>query len=122
MPRPSPFIGVTALGGLLVLAVPAAAGGGWVLWQESGEMRAFQRIATPHPKSSYASLADCVDAIDAEWQAALDATDGPERHSLSRVTPTSALTMTGNASTNTTYIITYTCLPDSLRPPEPKGK
>jgi hypothetical protein len=79
MPRPSPLIGVTALGGLLVLAVPAAAGGGWVLWEESGEMRTFQRIATPHAKSSYASLADCVDAIDAEWQAALDATDGPER-------------------------------------------
>ena len=102
MPRPLPLIGVTALGGLLVLAVPAAAGGGWVLWQESGEI--------------------CVDAIDAEWQAALDATDGSERHSFSRVTPTSALTMTRNASTNTTYIITYTCLPDSLRPPEPKGK
>ena len=40
-----------------------------------------------------ATLAACVAAIDAEWQAAL-----------------------------VTYIITYTCLPDSIRPPEPKGK
>jgi hypothetical protein len=85
-------------------------------------MRTFQRIATPHPKSSSASLADCVDTIGAEWQAALDATDGPKRHSFSRVTPTSALTMKRNASTNTTYIIAYICLPGSLRPPEPKRK
>ena len=93
-----------------------------MLWEESADIRAFQRIATPFPKSSHATLAACVAAIDAEWQAALDATDGPERHSFSRATPTSALTITRNARTKVTYIITYTCLPDSTRPPEPKGK
>ena len=74
------------------------------------------------PAHRDATLADCVAAIDAEWQAALGATDGPERHSFSRATPTSALTITRNARTNVTYIITYTCLPDSIRPPEPKGR
>ena len=73
-----------------------------------------------HALSQVQLRADCVDAIEAEWQAALDATDGPERHSFSRVTPTSALTITRNKNTNTTYIITFTCLPDSVRPPDPK--
>ncbi|HEX9478214.1 MAG TPA: hypothetical protein VGA90_05605 [Methylomirabilota bacterium] len=122
MARRPPLLGVAALGCLLALAASASAGGAWVLWEESGDMQTFQRTPTPHPKSSYASLGDCIDAIDAEWQAALDATGGPERHSFSRVTPTSAITMTRDGNTNVTYVITYTCLPDSLRPPEPKGK
>lgn len=120
MPGRSRLIGVTALAGLLAHTTPASAGGAWVLWEETADMRAFQRVATPYPKSSYATRADCVDAIEAEWQAALDATDGPERHSFSRVTATSALTITRNKNTNTTYIITFTCLPDSVRPPDPK--
>jgi hypothetical protein len=122
MPARAALIGVTALSGLLALAAPAATEGPWVLWEESADIRAFQRIARSFPKSGHATLADCVAAIDAEWQAALDATDGPERHSFSRATPTSALTITRNARTKVTYIITYTCLPDSIRPPEPKGK
>lgn len=94
MTRRPPLIEVAALACLLVLAAPAFAGGAWVLWEESDEMQRFQRTPTPHPKSSYASLGDCIDAIDAEWQAALDATDGPGRRSFSRATPTSAITMT----------------------------
>jgi hypothetical protein len=100
MTRRPPLIGVAALGCLLALAAPASAGGAWVLWEESGDMQTCQRTPTPRPKSSYASLGDCVDATDAEWQAALDATGGPERHSSSRVTPTSAITMTRDGNTN----------------------
>ncbi|MFI5373997.1 MAG: hypothetical protein ACHQ8D_05145 [Candidatus Rokuibacteriota bacterium] len=122
MTRYSPLIGVTALGCLLGLAAPASAGGAWVLWEESGDMQTFQRTPTPRPKSSYASLEECIRALDTEWQAALRTTVGPEHHGFNRLSPTSAITMTRDANTNITYIITYTCLPDSVRPPEPKGK
>ena len=88
MIRRAPLIGVTAFGYLLALAVPASAGGAWVLWEESHDLQTFQRTPSPHPKSSYASLED----------------------------------LTRNEDTNITYVITYTCLPDSVRPPEPKGK
>ncbi len=105
-----------------LLATSASAECAWVLWEESGDLQAFQRTGTPHPKSSHASVEDCVNAIDAEWQAALRAMDGPDRHGFSRLTPTSAITMMRDGSTNTTYIVTYTCLPDSLHPPAPKEK
>lgn len=118
----SPLIGATTLGCLLALAASAFAHGPWVLWEESGDMQTFQRTPTPHPKSRHASVEDCIDALDAEWQAALRTTEGPEHHGFSRLTPTSAITMTRDGNTNVTYIVTYTCLPDSVRPPEPKGK
>jgi hypothetical protein len=122
MTRRSPLIGATAFGCLLSLAAPASAEGGWVLWEESADIQAFQRTPTPHPKSSYSSLADCLNALDAEWQAALRTTEGPEHHGFNRLTPTSAITMTRDEDTNITYIITYTCLPHSSHPAEPKGK
>jgi hypothetical protein len=122
MIRRAPLIGVTAFGYLLALAVPASAGGAWVLWEESGDLQTFRRTPSPHPKSSHASLEDCLVALDAEWQAALRTTEGPEHHGFNRLTPTSAITMTRNEDTNITYVITYTCLPDSVRPPEPKEK
>jgi hypothetical protein len=122
MIRRAPLIGVAAFGYLLALAVPASAGGAWVLWEESGDLQTFQRTPSPHPKSSHASLEDCLVALDAEWQAALRTTEGPEHHGFNRLTPTSAITMTRNEDTNITYVITYTCLPDSVRPPEPKEK
>lgn len=118
----SPLIGIAALAWLLALATPASPGGAWVLWEESGDLPTFQRTPSPHPRASYARLEDCIDAIDAEWQAALNAAGRPQDYSWSRVTPTSAITMARDPDTNTTYIITYTCLPDSVRPPEPKGK
>jgi hypothetical protein len=122
MIRRAPLIGVAAFGYLLALAVPASAGGAWVLWEESGDLQTFQRTPSPHPKSSHASLEDCLVALDAEWQAALRTTEGPEHHGFNRLTPTSAITMTRNEDTNITDVITYTCLPDSVRPPEPKEK
>jgi hypothetical protein len=120
--RRSPRAAVTAFGYLLALAVPASAGGAWVLWEESGDLQTFQRTPSPHPRSSHASLEDCLRALDAEWQAALRTTEGPEHHGFNRLTPTSAITMTRDGNTNITYVITYTCLPDSIRPPGPKGK
>jgi hypothetical protein len=122
MVRRAPLIGVTAFGCLLALAVPASAGGAWVLWEESGDLQTFQRTPSPHPKSSHASLEDCLVALDAEWQAALRTTEGPEHRGFNRLTPTSAITMTRNENTNIMHIVTYACLPDSVRPPEPEGK
>lgn len=47
MARRSPLAGVTAFGYLLALAVPASAGGAWVLWEESGDLQTFQRTCKP---------------------------------------------------------------------------
>lgn len=122
MTRRSPLVGATALAALLIHAVPASAEAGWVLWEESADMQTFQRAPAPHPRSKHASLEDCLRALDAEWQAALRTTAGPRHHGFNRLTPTSAITMTRDQDTNITYIITYTCLSDSVPPPEPKGK
>lgn len=122
MARPSPLAAVAALGSALALAAPASVGGAWVLWEESGDLQTFQRSPSPHPRSSHASLEACLAALDARWQAALRTTEGPSHHGFNRLTPNSAITMTRDEDTNTTYVITYTCLPDSIRPPEPKGK
>jgi len=118
----SPLIRVAALAALLTHVAPASAEGGWLLWEESADMQTFQRAPAPHPRSKHASLEDCLRALDAEWQAALRTTEGPQHHGFNRLTPTSAITMTRDENTNISYIITYTCLPDSLRPPEPEGK
>jgi len=119
---PSPLAAVTAIGCALALAAPASANGAWVLWEESGDLQTFQRTPSPHPRSRHASLEDCLAALDVQWQTALRTTEEPDHHGFNRLTPTSAITMTRDENTNTTYVITYTYLPDSIRPPEPKGK
>ena len=104
---------------LLVLTASASQGG-WVLWEESGELQSFQRTAAPHPRSHYTNLEDCVQAVDAEVPAAWITSDGHALQGWSRFTPTSAIVMVRDGHTNTTHIFTYTCLPDTLHPPEKK--
>jgi hypothetical protein len=99
---------------LLVGAMSAPAEGAWVLWEESGDLQTFQHTAAPHPQASYTNVEDCIKAIDAQWPKAWGTTEGPERHGFSRLTPTSAVVMVRYENTNTTYIVTYTCLPDSM--------
>ena len=101
--------------GLLVGTTSTLAEGAWVLWEESGDVQAFGHTAVPHPQSSYTNLEDCVKAIDAEWPKAWGTTEGPERHGFSRLTPTSAVVMVRYVNTNTTYIVTYTCLPETTQ-------
>lgn len=84
----------------LVLTAPAWADGGWVLWEESNDLETFQRTATPRARASYTNLDDLP-----RW---------------SRLTSTSAIVMVGDPRTKTTYIFTYTCLPDTLHPPAQK--
>ena len=100
--------------GLLVGTTSTLAEGAWVLWEESGDMQAFGHTAAPHPHSSYANLENCVKAIDAEWPKAWGTKEGPERHGFSRLTPTSSVVMVRYVNTNTTYLVTYTCLPDTM--------
>ena len=120
MTRRSPCILITTLCCLLALAMSASAEGAWVLWEESGDLQTFQRTAAPRPRSSYTNVEDCVKAIDAEWPKAWGTTEGPERHGFSRLTPTSAIVMVRYANTNTTYIVTYTCLPDTMTMRNPR--
>ena len=106
--------------GLLVGTTSTLAEGAWVLWEESGDMQAFGHTAAPHPQSSYTNLEDCVKAIDAEWPKAWGTKEGPERHGFSRLTPTSAVVMGRYVNTNTTYIVTYTCLRDTMTMRNPR--
>jgi hypothetical protein len=98
---------------LLTFATSAHAERTWVLWEESGDLQTFQHAAAPRPLSSYARVEDCIKAIDAEWPKAWGAAEEPERHGFTRLTPTSAIVMVRDARTNTTYVVTYTCLPDT---------
>lgn len=105
---------------VLVGATSAPAEGAWVLWEESGDLQTFQRAAAPHPRSSYTNVEDCVKAIDAEWPKAWGTKEGPERHGFSRLTPTSAVVMVRHVDTNITYVVTYTCLPDTMTMRNPR--
>lgn len=108
----------------MIFPLATSASPAWVLWVESGDMQTLQTGA-PHPQypqSSYTSAEDCVKAIDAEWQTVWGTIEEPERHGFSRLTPTSAIMMVRDGNTNITYIATYTCLPDTVHAPEPKGK
>lgn len=99
---------------LLTFATSAHAERAWVLWEESGDLQTFQRAAAPRPLSSYARVEDCIKAIDAEWPKAWGTAEEPERHGFTRLTPTSAIVMVRDARTSITYVVTYTCLPDTM--------
>jgi len=105
---------------LLVLTAPASADGGWVLWEESNDLETFKRLASPRPRASYTNLDDCVEAVDAALPGAWVTSEGQALPRWSRLTLTSAIVMVGDPRTNTTYIFTYTCLPDTLHPPAQK--
>ncbi len=99
---------------VVTLATSAFAENTWVLWEESNEMHAFARTPANHARATYASAEDCIRAIDAEWEklkAAWPAPDG----GFSRLGPKSAVMMLRYG--DTTRIVTYTCLPDTMRPP-----
>lgn len=91
-----------------------------MLWEESGDRETFQRAADPRPRSSYPNVEDCIKAIDAEWPKAWSATKGSERQGFSRLTPTSAIVMVRDRSTNVTYIVTHTCIPDTMTLRDPR--
>ena len=105
---------------LLTFAASARADRAWVLWEESGDLPTFQRAAAPRPLSSYARVEDCIKAIDAEWPKAWGTAEEPERHGFTRLTPTSAIVMVRDATTNITYVVTYTCLPDPMTMRNPR--
>ena len=98
----------------LALATSAHAEQTWVLWEESNEMHRFERTPANHVRSTYATVEDCIKAIDAAWQRV---TTGWPRSDggFERLGPTSAVLMMRYG--NTTFVVTYTCLPDSTYPP-----
>jgi len=118
MTRRQPRMIVATLGWILALATSASAEGTWVLWLESGDRQTFERAGAPHPRSSFPSAEDCIKAIDAQWQT-WGTAEGPGHHGFHRLAATSAIMMVTYG--DTTYVVTYTCLPDSIHPPEPRG-
>ena len=88
--------------------------GTWVLWEESNELHAFARSPVSHIRATYASVDDCIKAIDAKGDGVKAAWPAPDG-GFTRLGPTSAVVMMRYGST--TYTVTYTCLPDSTYPP-----
>lgn len=103
---------------LLASVTSASAEGTWVLWAESGDLQTFHRAGAPHPQSSYTSIEDCVRAVDAQWQT-WGMAEGPGHHGFHRLSATSSILMVTHE--DTTYVVTYTCLPDTIRPRGPRG-
>ena len=108
-----------ALSLLLTFTTSAWAEGAWVLWEEAGALETFH-AAAPRPLSSYARVEDCIKAIDAGWPKAWGTAEWPERYGFTRLTPRSAIVMVTYASTKTTYLVTYTCLPDTMTMRNPR--
>ena len=103
---------------LLASATSVSAESRWILWAESGDVRTFHRTGAPHPQSSYTSIEDCVRAVDAQWQT-WGAAEGPGHHGFHRLSATSSILMVTHGET--TYLVTYTCLSDTIRPRGPDG-
>ncbi len=99
---------------VVVLTTSASAENTWVLWEESNELHAFARTPANHVRATYARAEECTRAIDAEWEKVKAARPAPDG-GFSRLGPTSAVMMMRYG--DTTYIVTYTCLPDSTYPP-----
>ncbi len=99
---------------VIALAASASAEGTWVLWEESNELHAFARSPASHIRATYASVDDCIKAIDAKGDGVKAAWPAPDG-GFTRLGPTSAVMMMRYGST--TYIVTYTCLLDSTYPP-----
>ena len=99
---------------VVALDTSAAAEGTWVLWEESNDMQTFVRMPANRVRSIHTRIEDCVKAIDAEWEKQVSAWPTPDS-GFNRLGPTSAVMMMTYGKT--TYIVTYTCLPESLRPP-----
>jgi len=58
--------------------------------------------------------------VDAALPVARVTSEGRALPRWSRLTPTSAIVMVGDPRTKTTYVFTYTCLPDTVHPPAKK--
>ena len=99
---------------VVALATSARGAETWVLWEESNEMRTFVRTPANRVRSIHTRVDGCIKAIDAEWEKVLAARPTPDS-GFDRLGPTSAVMMMTYG--NTTYIVTYTCLPDTMQPP-----
>src|SRR5262245_64863291 len=99
---------------LVCAVILATSEGAWVLWEESNDMQTFVRTPANRVWSRHASIEDCIKAIDAEWEKVVTAWPTPDS-GFNRLGPTSAVMMLTYG--NTTYIVTYTCLPDTMQPP-----
>ncbi len=107
----------TLLVALLLLVVgtgTAFAECAWVLWVEYTDMKTHQ-VEGPALQASYKTADECAKAIDTEYR------EGRTSHPWFRSAPTAA-TIMRELGPNSTSMLTYTCLPDTVDPRGPKEK
>ena len=110
--------------GVLALAPPASAECAWVLWHEASDAKTYE-LEGPKPQASYKTIEECIKRIDEEWRLAKTTEQALARKDLlgrvkqSRDAPTAATIM--SLHQDKAYMVTYTCLPDTVDPRGPKS-
>jgi len=112
--RRSFFVILTVLYYLLAFTTSAHAECAWVLWQLVDSMT-IREVEGPTPRTSYKTAEECIRRIDDEYR-----TVGTWQSAWGRSAPTEATVMSNLGGS--AFLVTYTCLPDTVDPRGPKGK